>query len=618
MAMLGAQIGTFLVWTIGVALLTWLICMRSMKKSSNAAEEYFSGGRALAWYVVAGSLMLTNLSTEQLVGLNGVIFADGCLAGTAWETFAALAMCITAAVFLPRYFKSGLATTTGFLGKRFDLTTRTIVSSVFLVFYAVGLCPSVLYTGALGMKNIFDLDIPLWVVSTSIGFIGACYAIFGGLKAVAVSDCLNGVGLLIVGLWVPIAALQRIGGLSGLFAEPTFIRPMVSESEVFDDETGTRSMDVPSMPWHVTISGLMLQNLYYWSTNQLIVQRALAARSLAEGQKGVLFAASMKVVGFVVLCLPGVIGALMVKNGVSIDGKPFVVEKADTVYPLLVKAVMPEWSLGFFAAVLLGSILSTFNSALQSASTLFGLEIYKIYINPSASDDRVVKVASGFAVILSLASFVIAPSLAGVKSIFDWLQRAKTMASLPIISTFLVGIATVTPDAFAAKVGFVVGGILYGAGQFVKKPHFLHIFMICFCVSLVSMVVATYVQPFRKLFRQPASKPFIDSVTAVVDVQLWPMLYPVIGCIFFLVALLTVSLQVASQPLFLVFCAAWIIVMGSLIMLPSWRPPLAEKASDAENATATPKAEDNPTWAEDANASLEEEVDEANTGTVTV
>ena len=217
---------TFLAWTTGVALVTWLICRRYLQSAGSAADDMFAGGRVLTWYIVAGSLMLTNLSTEQLVGLNGAAFRDGCLASLAWETFAALAMCLTAAVFLPRYMLSGLSTTTGFLQERFDLATRTMVSAVFLIFYAVGLCPIVLYTGALALRNIFDLDragIPLWVVCLVIGLIGAGYALFGGLKAVAVSDCLNGLGLAVVGLWVPVAALHKIG-MSALFAEPQYLQ----------------------------------------------------------------------------------------------------------------------------------------------------------------------------------------------------------------------------------------------------------------------------------------------------------------------------------------------------------------------------------------------------------
>jgi len=547
---------------------------------------------------VAGSLMLTNLSTEQLVGLNGVIFKDGCLAGTAWETFAALAMCVTASVFLPRYMQSGLTTTTGFLGERFDFATRTLVSMVFLVYYAVGLCPSVLYTGALAIRNIFDLqDVPLWVVSLVIGFIGACYAIFGGLKAVAVSDCLNGIGLVVVGLWVPIAAINKLGGLSVLFSEKSLLLPLVSHSQVYDNDTHARSEGVPTIPWHVLLTGTMLVNLYYWSMNQLIVQRALAAKSLAQGQKGVLFAAAMKVVGFMFLCLPGVIGMLMIQKRVEVDGKVFSVAQSDEVYPELVKAVMPTWSLGFFAAVLLGSILSTFNSALNSASTLFGLEIYKVYINPEASDERLVKVASIFGASLTVASFVIAPQLAEIKSIFDFLQRIKTLASLPIITIFLVGIYTVRPDAFSAKFGFVVGAVIYGAGQFIPKDiNYLDVFFVCFILALASMAVATYAPPLRKLFHQDPPREFEPKPRPVVDLTPWGWLYRIIALIVALVAVLTISLQIGSMGLFIAFWVAWIGGTVALIALPTGTGKLeAGKAGDAEGGQkSTGKDVDEP------------------------
>ncbi|CAE8629005.1 unnamed protein product, partial [Polarella glacialis] len=587
-ATLGLHISTFLVWTLGVAILTWFICRRYFKTSRGAADDYFAGGRSLTWYVVAGSLMLTNLSTEQLVGLNSVIFADGCLCGTAWETFAALAMCVTAVVFLPRYMASGLCTTTGFLGERFDLTTRTLVSSIFLIFYAIGLCPIVLYTGALAFRNIFDLhDVPLWVVSLVIGIIGSCYALFGGLKAVAVSDCINGLGLVVVGLWVPAAALQRLGGVSVLFEDTSYLRPLVATSQVYDASTGTRSNGEPSVPWHVTLTGLMLTNLYYWSTNQLIVQRALAARSLAEGQKGVLFAAAMKVVGFTFLCIPGTLAIIMVNRGVTIDGEPFVIKKPDEVYPELVKAVMPSWSLGFFAAVLLGSVLSTFNSALNSAATLFGLEIYKIYVDPTASDEQVVKVSGIFGIALTVLAVVIAPLLANVASIFDFLQRARSIASLPIISIFIVGIATTRPDAFSAKVSFVTGLAAYIAGQWVTEIHFLHVFFGCFLLALASMMVATYVPCFRALFRQPrvsiaAAEP--DNTQSKVDMTPWRWLYSVVLLIVLLIALLTVSLEIGSAWLFGVFWAAWAVGFVALLAAPSTPAQQAARKEGCEKS----------------------------------
>jgi len=269
------HICTFLATTGLVGLATWVLCTRVMTESKNtgAADDFFAGGRSLKWYVVAGSLMLTNLSTEQLVGLNGNVYKDRNLAGIWFEAGAAIAMVLTATVFLPPYMALGLTTTSAYLGERFDLCTRTMGSVLFLVFYVFLVCPFALYTGSLAMRNIFDLhSIPLWAVSAVIGSLGACYALFGGLKAVAVSDCLNGIGLLIVGVWVPAAALYQLGGISELFEHPDDLIPLAEHSI--------------SAPWHVNFTGLFLTNIYYWSTNQVIVQRVLAAKTLAHGLHG--------------------------------------------------------------------------------------------------------------------------------------------------------------------------------------------------------------------------------------------------------------------------------------------------------------------------------------------
>ena len=181
------SIATFILATSSVAFFTYRI-VQGMKKSDNASEEYFTGGRALAWPVIAGSLLLTNLSTEQLVGLNGAVFGDKALVGIAWEALAAFAMIATALVFLPRYLASGFTTTPAFLEKRFDKTTRSMVSGLFLFGYVTVLLPVVLYTGSLALIGMFDLNLSLWVVVATIGILGSAYAIFGGLKSVAVSD----------------------------------------------------------------------------------------------------------------------------------------------------------------------------------------------------------------------------------------------------------------------------------------------------------------------------------------------------------------------------------------------------------------------------------------------
>ena len=207
---------SFIVATTAVAVFTYMI-VRNMKKSDSATEEYFTGGRALSWYMVAGSLLLTNLSTEQLVGLNGDVFGDKALVGMAWEALAAFAMIATALVFLPIYLASGFTTTPAFLEKRFDKTTRSMVSGLFLFGYVTVLLPVVLYTGSLALITMFDLKLSLSLIVAIIGIVGSSYAIFGGLKSVAVSDTLNGIGLLIGGLAIPFLALASLG--NGSFIE---------------------------------------------------------------------------------------------------------------------------------------------------------------------------------------------------------------------------------------------------------------------------------------------------------------------------------------------------------------------------------------------------------------
>ena len=487
---------SFIVATGAVAFFTVRI-VREMKKSDNATEEYFTGGRALAWPVVAGSLLLTNLSTEQLVGLNGAVFGDKALVGIAWEALAAFAMIATALIFLPKYLASGFTTTPAFLEKRFDKTTRSMVSGLFLFGYVTVLLPVVLYTGSLAMIGMFDLNIPLWLVVATIGSLGSAYAIFGGLKSVAVSDTINGVGLLVGGLAIPALALVALGDGSFFSGLSTLVN---TNPEYLAVLTNTNvDGNVVSVPWPTLLTGMMFIQVFYWSTNQVIVQRAMAAKSLAEGQKGVLFASAMKLVGPLMLCLPGIIALHM--TDITID-------KQDQVYGAIVRHVLPDWSLGLFAAVLMGSILSSFNSALNSASTLFSLQFYHGYINKKASGEQIVKIGKYFGIGLAVASIMIAPILAQMQSIFEYLQKVNGLYSVPIIGIFILGIGTKHVPAIAAKIGMIVGMAFYAFFTFVNIKdvpiffangdgdlHWLHGYFISFISSVVVMLVIGYIKP---------------------------------------------------------------------------------------------------------------------------
>ena len=495
--MINFSLISFVMATGAVAYFTYHIVQR-MKKSDNATEEYFTGGRALSWPVVAGSLLLTNLSTEQLVGLNGDVFGDKALVGVAWEALAAFAMIATALIFLPKYLASGFTTTPAFLEKRFDKTTRSMVSGLFLFGYVTVLLPVVLYTGSLALKGMFDLNFPLWMIIATIGILGSSYAIFGGLKSVAVSDTLNGVGLLIGGLAIPALALVKLGdgsffsGLSTLFNTNPEYLAVLTQTNV--DEK------VVTVPWPTLFTGMMFIQVFYWSTNQVIVQRAMAAKSLAEGQKGVLFASAMKLVGPVMLCLPGII-ALHMTDVLDIS-------KQDQVYGAVVRHVLPDWSIGLFAAVLMGSILSSFNSALNSASTLFSLQFYKGYINQTATDEQIVVTGKKFGMGLAIASICIAPLLAQMESIFTYLQKVNGLYSVPIIGIFILGIATKHVPAIAAKIGMIVGMAAYAFFTFVNIKgvptffangdgdlHWLHGYSISFILSVGVMLVIGHLKP---------------------------------------------------------------------------------------------------------------------------
>jgi len=556
---------TFLLYTGAVGAGTYFIVNKYFPSSGNAADDYFAGGRALKWYVVAGSLLLTNLSTEQFVGLNGAVFKDGCFVSVWWEAGASFAMLVTATVFLPHYLNLGLVTTAGYLSERYDRTLRALVACVFLVYYVTILCPVVLYTGSITIKEIFDLPVPLWTISTSVGLLGATYAVVGGLKAVAVADCLNGIGLLIVGLWIPLAALNLLpNGAADLFSDPAALKPLASECRAFDRTVpgGRGDWTAPSIPWHVPWVSLQLNNIYYFSTNQVIVQRALGAQSLADAQKGVMFAATMKAFGWAFLCLPGLVGILLMEKGVLVDGKPFTVDESDLILPALVKVVVPSSLQGFFLAVLLGSVLSTFSGAINSSSTMFGLEIYHPFVNPDATNEELVKLSSIFGVSLTVLTFFLAPLLEGTESIFEYLQQVNTIVSLPILTVFLVGLAWNKPDARAGKAGFAAGVVAIVIGQaYTDQMHYLHVFSIAFAIAAGTMVIVTILRD---------CKPYQPTMgLAQVPTEPWSLLWPMCAFVLVVLVLLFGSLQIASQELFIGYWVAWGILVGSLILSPT-------------------------------------------------
>jgi len=491
---------SFIAFTAMVAVVSYWLT----GKTEETADGYFLGGRSLTAGVIAGSLLLTNLSTEQIVGLNGQAYTEGILV-MCWETLAAIAMVITALFLLPRYLKGGITTVPEFLETRYDTMTKTFASVLFLSGYVIVLLPIVLYSGSLALVTMFDVPTlmgithtrALWLCVWGIGLIGSVYAIFGGLKAVAVSDTINAVGLLIGGIMITVFGLSHIGdgsvatGISNLYND---------DPERFNAVGGPDA----SVPFATIFTGMMLVQLFYWGTNQAIIQRALGAKNLKEGQKGLLLAAFFKILGPLILVVPGMIAFYMFKGQLEIP---------DQAYPKLVKEVLPVPMVGFFAAVLFGAILSSFNSALNSSVTLFGLDIYKEHFNPTADDKTVVKMGKSFGILLAIMAMFIAPMIANAPDgLFGYLQEINGCYSIPILTIIVVGYLTKYVPAIAAKIAVVLGAVLYFISQFVLKPHvfgeenyphFLHVMAALFVMNVIIMLVIGKIKPRAVAFDLP-------------------------------------------------------------------------------------------------------------------
>jgi SSS family solute:Na+ symporter len=512
---------SFVLYTAFVGLVAYLATRHD---NLQTADGYFLASRSLGGWVIAGSLVMTNLSTEHLIGLNADAYRHT-IAVMAWETTAVIAMVLMAIYFLPIYLSRGLTTIPQFLADRYDDTTQLIASVLLIASYVAAILPIVLLFGATGLESLFDVSTTwgvdrqtaIWVLVWGVGLLGSVYAIFGGLKAVAVSDTANGVGFLIVGLAIPFLALRSIGDGSALAGLQEVYRENPGKFDITGDEPGS------FLPFDVLFTGMIVNQVYFWCTNQTIVQRTFGAKSLAEGQKGVLLAAFFKLLGPLVIVLPGVIAFHLFHSELGDAG-------AMLAYPRLVKHVLPPVFTGFVAAVMVGAILSTFNSVLNSAATLFSENIYHRLLGSGATDEQLVRAGRYYSIALALAAMSIAPLIDTDGSLFARLQQINATFFGPMLAVVLLGMFTRWATPLAAKLALVLGPIafytiVFGLGdqvQFALKSvlgiswdmHFLHFLALVFVATVLGMVAVSFVFPTT-----------IDKLperAQHVDMQPWP------------------------------------------------------------------------------------------------
>lgn len=510
MTHLGFTLVTFILFTALVGIISAKIVKDG--DNQNTTKGYFLAGNGLGGTFIAGSMLLTNLSAENLVGLSGQSYGAN-MSGMAWESTAVIATIVMAFVFLPLYLRKGYTTLPEFMEERYGVAVRRIVSMLFLVGYLLVGIPVCLYAGAIAFNQIFDLSsifnissqTALTILIVLVGIIGAIYAVMGGMKAVAVSDTINGV-LLVVGsvivVYFGFLALGKTQG--GGFAAG--VMDVVSNSPEKLNAIGGKNDPVP---FQCIFTGMILANLFYWGTNQVLIQRALGAKNLKEGQKGVLLSGLLKMMVPFLLVIPGVIAARLTPG----------LESNDFAYPALVAASLPWPVVGLFCAALFGSIISTYNSFLNAASTVFMVDIYRPMFNPNLSEEKTVRYAKSIGWGFAAFAICFTPFLNVLSTgLYDFGRSFTGFYNIPIITLVLIGMFSKKGSALGAICATGFHMFLYSGYKFWFKAidtpltnrlisiNYMNIYAISFVIMVVIIFVCSIISPNEKEFDNAASR----------------------------------------------------------------------------------------------------------------
>lgn len=414
------------------------------------SNDYFLASKALPWWAVGASLIASNISAEQFIGMSGSGFALG-LAISTYEWMAAATLLVVAIFFLPIYLKEGISTMPQFLLKRYDSRVRTVMAVFWLLVYVFVNLTSVLYLGALSLDTI--LGVPMTYGIIGLALFAMLYSIYGGLKAVAWTDVVQVVFLVLGGMATTYLALSMVGegnvvsGLSTLMAEaPGHFKMIFEEGEMMipDGAGGQRDayLDLPGIS--VLIGGMWVINLNYWGFNQYITQRALAAKSLNEAQKGMIFAGFLKLLMPLIVVIPGIAAYVIVNNGVdagfieSMKDPATGIIKSDRAYPTLLQ-LLPSGLKGLAFAALAAAIVSSLASMANSTSTIFTLDIYKTFFDANASEKKQVRVGRIAAIVAFFIAAIVAPALSALDQAFQYIQEYTGFISPGVFAIFMFG-----------------------------------------------------------------------------------------------------------------------------------------------------------------------------------
>ncbi|WP_316753079.1 solute:sodium symporter family transporter [Pedobacter gandavensis] len=514
---------TFILVTFFVGLISWY---KTRRQKITTAAGLFLANRSLTFTAVGTALFFTNISAAEFVGTAESVYVNN-MSIMAWGISSVFAMVIVSEFIIPIYLKGAMSTTPDFLENRYDPQTKKLVSFLFLVSYVVNLLPIVLYSGAVALNGLFHFsDIwnisygsSIWILVWCIGLVGSLYSILGGLKAIVISDLVLGIFMFTGALLLAYFGLKHVGNGDSLQGIHTVLS---SKKEHFNSIGSAKD----AVPFSTIFTGMILMNLFYWGTEQVIVQQALASSNLKTSQKGIALACLGKLLGPLLFILPGIIAVHLYGN----------LHNTTEAFSRVVSDVSPPILSGFIAAVIFGAAITSFSPALNSASTLFILNLYKPYKErkgQSVTEPELLKNSRRFELYASLLAMFIAPLIIFSNgNFYTFMQKMNAAFSIPIFSIMFVGFVTKKVPPIAAKIGlaFCFSGYILTQIVFDTGIHFLHILAILFLLTTAIMLLIGKIVPMKS--------PYVAQNKQVVDLKPWKNRHWVNGLLLLLMVLL--------------------------------------------------------------------------------
>ncbi len=503
------DIATFVIFflvVIGVSL--WKSRRRGAAQNES---DYFLGGRSLTWPVIGISIVAANISSEQMVGMAGSGAAEQGLAVAAWQLMGSVFICLIAVTLLPRFLRAGIYTMPEFLEYRYDAAARSIMAVVTVVIYVGVLLTAVLYTGATALDVLLGIPMSrgVWIIAA----IGTLYAATGGLKAIAYADLIQGCALLVGGMVVFYLGLCASGG----WTEFSTANADKLKLLLFKGHPGYEQL-----PWYSVLGGMWIVMIYYCGLNQFIVQRNLAAKTLRDGQLGMIFAGALWLLIPFAIVMPGIMAGDLYGEALA--------EKSDAAYPTLIKNLVGPGLRGFIFAAIAGAIVSTLASLLNSASTISSIDIYQRLLHPSASERSTVRLGRVLTIVYVVIGCVTAPLL--TDGVFSFIQQFQGFIWPGVVAAFLGAFLLPRAPSAAGTVALLLGPVLYALFQTLNQEglfsgildervlhmHFLMQVLVCFVIIFAVMIAMTLWKPLPEARKLPVREDIAMQTEPIVMV----------------------------------------------------------------------------------------------------